>query len=79
MESLSLDRFELGSFLGSGSDYEAHAATDLETGKMAVVKRPNVDYILRGLHKDIDLLSRSLIEIHDSVANSVRNVSKMIG
>ena len=79
MESLSLDRFELGSFLGSGSDYEAHAATDLETGKMAVVKRPNVDYILRGLHKDIDLLSRSLIEIHDSVANSVRNVSKMMG
>ena len=79
MELVTLDRFELGMFLGSGSDYEAYAATDLETGQLVVVKRPNPDYILRGLHRNIDVLSESLIDIYNSVGNTAPWVCPMVG
>ena len=61
MERITLDRFRLEGLLGSGSDYEVHAATDVETGQQVVVKRPRPDYIARGLHTGIDLLSEVLI------------------
>lgn len=79
MEKISLDRFRLEGLLGSGSDYEVHAACDTETGAPVVVKRPKPDYIARGMHTGIDLLSEALIDIHSSVANSVPGVCKMVG
>ena len=79
MEKVSLDRFRLGGLLGSGSDYEVHAASDAETGVPVVVKRPKPDYIERRLHTGIDLLSEALIDIHASVANSVSGVCRMVG
>ncbi len=79
MEKVSLDRFRLEGLLGSGSDYEVHAACDMETGAPVVVKRPKPDYIARGLHTGIDLLSEALIDIHSSVANSVPGVCRMLG
>ena len=79
MEKLSLDRFRLEGLLGSGSDYEVHAACDTQTGAPVVVKRPKPDYIARGLHPGIDLLSEGLIDIHASVANSVPGVCRMLG
>lgn len=79
MEKISLDRFRLEGLLGSGSDYEVHAAFDTETGASVVVKRPKPDYVARGLHSGIDLLSQALIDIHASVANSVPAVCRMLG
>ncbi len=79
MERLSLDRFRLEGFLGSGSDYEVHAASDMDTGQQVVVKRPRPDYIVRGMHSSIDLLSDALIEIHTSVANAAPRVCRMLG
>ena len=79
MEKVSLDRFRLEGLLGSGSDYEVYAACDTETGHPVVVKRPKPDYIDRGLHTGIDLLSEALIDIHASVANSTPGVCRMLG
>ena len=79
MERITLDRFRPEGFLGSGSDYEVHAATDAETGQLVVVKRPKPDYISRELHSGVDMLSEALIDIHASVANSVPGVCRMLG
>ncbi len=79
MEKISLDRFRLEGLLGSGSDYEVHAACDTQTGRPVVVKRPKPDYIARGLHTGVDLLSEALIDIHSSGANSVPGVCRMLG
>ena len=79
MELVSLDRFVLGEFLGSGSDYEAYAATDLQTGVPAVLKRPNPDYIERGMHAGVDRLSEQLVEVHQGLDGSVPHLAKLIG
>ena len=79
MELIELDRFKLERFLGSGSDYEAHSATDRSTGKRVVVKRPNPDYITRDLHHGVERLSEELIEIHDTMGRSLPHVARLEG
>jgi hypothetical protein len=79
MHKVQLDRFRLDGFLGSGSDYEAHAATDLQTGEAVVLKRPNPDYITRQFHGGIDLLSQRLVEVHSSIGTSISRISRLVG
>ena len=79
MGIVQLDRFNLEEHLGSGSDYEAHAATDSQTGNRVVIKRPNPDYIARKLHHGIDRLSEQLIEVHGSVGDSLPYVAHLVG
>ena len=79
MDVLPLERFELQGLLGSGSDYEAHAAIDAETGEPVVVKRPNPDYIARGLHHGVDRLTEQLVDIHASVGASIPHLAHMVG
>ena len=79
MKVVPLRRFKLEGFLGSGADYEAHAATDTHTGNQVVIKRPNPDYILRKLHHVVDRLSRQLIEVHKTIAHSIPNVAHLVG
>ena len=79
MEVVRLERFALEGPLGSGSDYEAYAAVDTETGAPVVIKRPNPDYIARKLHSGVDALSERLIELHTSVGNSQPNVAALVG
>ena len=79
MHQLQLDRFRLDGFLGAGSDYEAHAATDLQTGQPVVLKRPNPDYITRQFHGGIDLLSQRLVKVHSSIGESLPGISQLVG
>ena len=79
MKVVPLRRFKLEGFLGSGADYEAHAATDTHTGKQVVIKRPNPDYIARRLHHGVDRLSRQLIQVHKTIAHSIPNVAHLVG
>ncbi len=79
MHQVQLDRYRLEGFLGSGSDYEVHAATDLETGDAVVLKRPNPDYITRQFHGAIDLLSQRLVEVHTSIGTSIPGISHLAG
>ena len=79
MEVVQLDRFELEGVLGSGSDYQAHAATDGCTGKQVVLKRPNPHYVSRKLHHGVDRLSERLIELHRAVGDSLPRMAHLIG
>ena len=79
MDVVQLDRFKLEGFLGSGSDYEAHAATDTQTGARVVIKRPNPDYISRRLHHGVDQLSEQLIEVHEAIGDSLPCVAHLVG
>ena len=79
MEQVTLDRFPLEGFLGSGSDYEVHAATDTDTGKLVVVRRPNPDYISRKLHHGVDRLSEQLIDVHQAMDSSVPYLANLVG
>ena len=79
MHQTQLDRYRLDGFLGSGSDYEAHAATDLQTGEAVVLKRPNPDYVTRQFHGGIDLLSQRLVEVHTSIGSSIPGMSHLVG
>ena len=79
MELVNLERFRLGGYLGSGAGYEAHWATDGLTGKQVVIKRPNPDYVTRGLHRGVERLSDRLIEIHKTTAKAVPNLARIIG
>ena len=79
MAEVQLGRFKLEGLLGSGSDYEAHAATDSQTGNPVVVKRPNPDYISRKLHHGVDQLSEKLIEVHEAVGDSTPYVAHLVG
>ena len=74
-----LERFQLEGVLGSGSDYEVHAATDSQTGKRVVIKRPNPDYITRKMHHGVDQLSEQLVEVHRTIGDSVPYVCPMVG
>ena len=79
MDVVPLERFKLEGLLGSGSDYEAHAATDTETGEPVVVKRPNPDYIARKIHHGVDRLTEQLADIHGSIGASISHLSHMLG
>ena len=79
MGPVDLERFKLEGLLGSGSDYEVHAATDGETGKPVVIKRPNPDYITRKMHLGVDQLSEHLIEVHQSMGESQPYMTHMVG
>jgi hypothetical protein len=79
MATVELERFKLEGLLGSGSDYEAYAATDDHTGKPVVVKRPNPDYIARKLHHGVDQVSEQLIEVHNAIGDSLACVAHLVG
>ena len=79
MNPTGLSRFKLEELLGSGSDYEVRSATDTETGRPVVVKRPNPDYIVRQMHHGIERLSQALIQVHQSVGDSVERLAHMVG
>jgi serine/threonine protein kinase len=79
MEQVQLDRFKLEGELGSGADYEAHAAIDTQTGRQVVIKRPNPDYISRKMHGSVEQLSEQLIEVHRAVGASAPHLAHMIG
>ena len=79
MQQVKLDRFLLEGFLGAGADYEAHAATDSETGRPVVIKRPNPDYIVRQMHLRIEALSEQLVEVHRAVGDSLPYLAHLVG
>ncbi len=55
-----LRRFRLGKPLGEGADLQAFGATDTESGKPVVVKRPHPTLVSRRIHRDLE--SRTLLQ-----------------
>jgi len=79
MEAMQLERFTLQKVLGTGANYEVHAATDTETGREVVLKRPWAQYIRNGQHQQVDRLSARLVDVHHALGHSLPYVSRLIG
>ena len=79
MEVVQLERFKLEGVLGLGSDYEVHAATDTQTGKPVVIRRPNPHYVTRKLHHGVDQLSEQLIQLHTDIGDTLPNLAHLLG
>ena len=52
--NVDLQRFKLEITLGEGADLQIFAATDTETGRPVVVKRPHPTLITRRQHHDVE-------------------------
>ncbi len=69
-DSAGLARFRLEGVLGEGADVQAFAATDVETGKAVVVKRPHPALLSRSQHGDIERDLARGIELRMRLGNS---------
>jgi hypothetical protein len=79
MEQVDLNRYELGGALGSGADYEVRAASDRETGRQVVLKRPQPQMVRRRLHAGIEKRTDRTLRAHREVGHSVPQVVPVLG
>jgi serine/threonine protein kinase len=79
MQSVELDRFKLHGLLGIGANYEVYAATDGETNRQVVLKRPWAQYLRGGQYRAIDQLSARLIQIHLRFGTTPPHVARLVG
>jgi hypothetical protein len=79
MNVVDLERFNLGSPLGIGANYEVYAAVDRETGNQVVLKRPWAQTIRVGQSRRIDEQSARLIELHRELAGAVPHIAPLVG
>ena len=79
METLTLDRFELISPLGSGADYDVRAAVDQETGHHVVLKRPSPQAVRRQIHGPIEERTTRALEAYERAGQHCDAVPRVIG
>jgi hypothetical protein len=79
MDAIELERFNLIGSLGLGANYEVYAATDSETGRDVVLKRPWLQTIRGGQSRHVDEQSERVIELHQVLDGSVPYISQMVG
>jgi hypothetical protein len=79
MNVVDLERFNLGSPLGIGANYEVYAAVDRETGNQVVLKRPWAQTIRVGQSRRVDEQSARVIELHRELAGVVPHVAPLVG
>jgi hypothetical protein len=79
MDALDLERFGLIGSLGLGANYEVYAATDSETGRDVVLKRPWLQTIRGGQSRHVDEQSERVIELHGALDRTVPYISRMVG
>jgi hypothetical protein len=79
MDAIDLERFGLNGLLGLGANYEVYAATDRETGKDVVLKRPWVQTIRGGQSRHVDEQSARVIELHRALGGTVPSISPLVG
>jgi hypothetical protein len=79
LDVIDLERFILGSPLGVGANYEVYAATDRQTGKDVVLKRPWAQSLRGGQSRYVDELSARVIELHRALGDATLQVSPLVG
>jgi serine/threonine protein kinase len=73
-----LERFRLDGLLGEGAELQVFAATDLETSRAVVVKRPHPALIGRLQHRDIERRLARVAELRRELADSLPHLSRLI-
>ena len=76
---VDLGRFRLEGLLGEGAELQVFAATDAETGRQVVVKRPHPTLIGRLQHRDIEERLARLISLRADPRNPLPSLSRLIG
>ena len=79
IDEIGLDRFSLEGLLGEGADLQVFAATDIESGRQVVVKRPHPAYIERRQHRDIERRLLQVISLRQELGDSLPQLSRVIG
>ncbi len=79
MNTVTLDRFELGGPLGSGADYDVRAAVDRETGRPVVLKRPSPQTARRQMHGPVEERTTRILEAYERAGQYCANVPRVIG
>ncbi len=73
-----LARFRLEGALGEGADSEVFAATDAQTERPVVVKRPHPSLIARSQHHDVERRMSTTIKLRQQLGDSLSQVSRTI-
>jgi hypothetical protein len=79
METVDLNRYDLGRRLGTGADYEVWAAVERQSAVSVVLKRPVPHTIRHRLHDNIEARSERLLQAWQVVGHSVPTVCPMVG
>lgn len=79
MELVTLDRYERGSRLGTGADYEVRTAVDRETGNQVVLKRPVPQMIKLNQHSGAEGRTQRLLQAHQDIGPDVSGIVPILG
>jgi len=79
MELVTLERYEPGSRLGTGADYEVRTAVDRETGNQVVLKRPVPQMIRLNQHGGAEARTQRLLQAHQEMGPSLKGIVPILG
>ena len=79
MELVTLERYEPGSRLGTGADYEVRTAVDRETGNQVVLKRPVPQMIRLNQHGGAEARTQRLLQAHQEMGASLTGIVPILG
>ncbi|MBM3942206.1 MAG: hypothetical protein FJ316_04655 [SAR202 cluster bacterium] len=79
MEQVDLARYDLGSILGTGADYEVRSAVDRDTGRQVVLKRPKPQMVRRSLFQPTEARSEGILTLHQAAGHSIPLLSPLLG
>ena len=78
IQQAELKRYHLEGKLGEGADSEAFAATDTETGKLVVVKRPHPMLIARSQHGAVERRMARVVALRQRMGDQPPHISRML-
>jgi serine/threonine protein kinase len=73
-----LARFEFGGLLGEGAELQVFAATDTETGKAVVVKRPHPALVSRDQHRGIESKLEKLLDLRERLGSCLPHTTALV-
>ncbi len=77
--TVDLERFALGGILGEGADLQVFAATDTETGRPAVVKRPHPTLVERQHYQDVEHKIARSMRLRQDLGDGLPHVPRPLG
>ncbi len=79
MEQVELSRYQAGSRIGSGADYEVRTAVDLETGTEVVLKRPVPQMIKLNQHQATEARTDRVLQVHRDLGGALPGMVPILG
>ncbi len=79
MEKVDLSRYQAGSILGTGADYEARAAVERESGRLVVLKRPVPQMVRHQLHAGIEARTDRMLQTYQEVGHTIPTLAPILG